>query len=365
MKNIIFFIALVLLSSITLAQVSVKGHFRKNGTYVAPHYRSSPNSTIMDNYSTKGNINPYTGKPGTVNPNSASNINPSYGIIPQTNLPNSASSFNKEPNLPEVNRSSNEGITSIAATTDELLGSTVAKEWNEKSVETANKGQWTEAIRTAEIAIMNSPKMVQAYVNRCRAYLGYSYLDEAEADCKTALQLQPTNTVAINNNSAVKEQRGAVDEALVGYKYACENGLAISCDNFKRLKGYSPADPKEGATLKIQQAQNFFDNKKWEDAIKFADEAISIYSVSPLAYIIRSGAKANLNMLDEAIADANNAIKLEPNNGFAYNNRGFASQKKSDVRKALLDYEIGCSFKIDVSCTNYRLLNESLQSSTP
>jgi hypothetical protein len=30
--------------------------------------RSSPNSTTLDNYSTKGNVNPYTGQPGTKDP---------------------------------------------------------------------------------------------------------------------------------------------------------------------------------------------------------------------------------------------------------------------------------------------------------
>ena len=47
------------------AQVKVRGYTKKNGTYVAPHYRSNPNSTKLDNWSTKGNINPYTGKAGT------------------------------------------------------------------------------------------------------------------------------------------------------------------------------------------------------------------------------------------------------------------------------------------------------------
>lgn len=50
------------------AQVRVEGYYRKDGTYVAPHYRSSPNSSKSDNYSTKGNYNPYTGKKGTQDP---------------------------------------------------------------------------------------------------------------------------------------------------------------------------------------------------------------------------------------------------------------------------------------------------------
>lgn len=47
------------------ADVSVRGYQRKDGTYVAPHVRSSPNGTASDNWSTKGNVNPYTGKVGT------------------------------------------------------------------------------------------------------------------------------------------------------------------------------------------------------------------------------------------------------------------------------------------------------------
>lgn len=47
---------------------TVKGHVTKDGTYVPPHVRTSPNGTKLDNYSTKGNVNPYTGKEGTKDP---------------------------------------------------------------------------------------------------------------------------------------------------------------------------------------------------------------------------------------------------------------------------------------------------------
>ena len=43
----------------------VDGHFKKDGTYVAPHLRTTPNSSKLDNGSTKGNVNPYTGAKGT------------------------------------------------------------------------------------------------------------------------------------------------------------------------------------------------------------------------------------------------------------------------------------------------------------
>jgi hypothetical protein len=56
--------------------VHVKGYTKKDGTYVAPHDRTAPNSTKNDNWSTKGNVNPETGKPGTKDPDSSPTATP-------------------------------------------------------------------------------------------------------------------------------------------------------------------------------------------------------------------------------------------------------------------------------------------------
>lgn len=40
--------------------VRVKGHIRKDGTYVPPHYRTSPDKSKLNNYSFPGNFNPNT-----------------------------------------------------------------------------------------------------------------------------------------------------------------------------------------------------------------------------------------------------------------------------------------------------------------
>jgi len=50
------------------SDVHVKGHTKKNGTQVKPYTRTAPNGTKSDNFSTKGNVNPYTGKKGTKKP---------------------------------------------------------------------------------------------------------------------------------------------------------------------------------------------------------------------------------------------------------------------------------------------------------
>jgi len=67
MRKILFFIGLLFFAINTLCfakDVYVNGYTRSDGTYVAPYHRSSPNSTVKDNYSYEGNTNPYTGKVG-------------------------------------------------------------------------------------------------------------------------------------------------------------------------------------------------------------------------------------------------------------------------------------------------------------
>lgn len=59
---------LFLISAEASASQHVRGHMKQNGTYVAPHNRTSANHTQRDNWSSKGNANPYTGKSGRKNP---------------------------------------------------------------------------------------------------------------------------------------------------------------------------------------------------------------------------------------------------------------------------------------------------------
>lgn len=46
----------------------VKGYVTKSGTYVAPSRATNPDRSKANNWSSKPNVNPYTGKAGTVDP---------------------------------------------------------------------------------------------------------------------------------------------------------------------------------------------------------------------------------------------------------------------------------------------------------
>lgn len=75
MRIVVLAVALAALSTPALAQGSnsVRGHFRSDGTYVQPHQRTNPDRSTSNNWSSKPNVNPYTGQQGVRNPT------PSYG----------------------------------------------------------------------------------------------------------------------------------------------------------------------------------------------------------------------------------------------------------------------------------------------
>lgn len=72
-KILILFLLLVVFIGLAFTQtnskhVSVSGYYRSDGTYVQPYFRTAPNNTNQDNFSTQGNTNPYTGKAGWIEP---------------------------------------------------------------------------------------------------------------------------------------------------------------------------------------------------------------------------------------------------------------------------------------------------------
>lgn len=75
MKRLLAMTILGMVISQVHADTWVNGYTRSDGTYVQGHHRSSPNQYRYDNYSTQGNVNPWTGQGGTQNIYG----NPSYG----------------------------------------------------------------------------------------------------------------------------------------------------------------------------------------------------------------------------------------------------------------------------------------------
>lgn len=75
MKKSIILLALIAIlliqstTAIAKGSHARKGYTKKNGTYVAPSRATNPDKTKSNNYSSKGNTNPSSGKKGKKNPN--------------------------------------------------------------------------------------------------------------------------------------------------------------------------------------------------------------------------------------------------------------------------------------------------------
>jgi hypothetical protein len=83
MKKLIFLIVFFLTTTLSFAQsqVWVNGYYRSNGTYVQGHYRTEKNQTVNDNWTTRGNVNPHTGKAGTLPRGTSNSTNYDYTTI--------------------------------------------------------------------------------------------------------------------------------------------------------------------------------------------------------------------------------------------------------------------------------------------
>ncbi len=46
----------------------VRPYYRTDGTYVQGHYQTNPDNNLYNNYGTRGNIDPYTGRTGRIDP---------------------------------------------------------------------------------------------------------------------------------------------------------------------------------------------------------------------------------------------------------------------------------------------------------
>ena len=79
MKKLFFLLVFFFATALSFAQsqVWVDGYTRSNGTYVQGHYRTAPDYTVNNNWTTVGNVNPHTGKAGTL-PRSTSYTSTTY-----------------------------------------------------------------------------------------------------------------------------------------------------------------------------------------------------------------------------------------------------------------------------------------------
>jgi hypothetical protein len=69
-------VGIVLSNAWAASQTHVRGYLKKNGSYVQPSFRTTPDQSRYNNWSSKPNTNPFTGQAGHVNPTSLPQAKP-------------------------------------------------------------------------------------------------------------------------------------------------------------------------------------------------------------------------------------------------------------------------------------------------
>ena len=90
---------------------------------------------------------------------------------------------------------------------------------------------------------------------------------------------------------------------------------------------------------------------EWEDALADFDAVIDLEPNLALAYANRAVAHSNLRNFDAAVADGTRAIELDPDDPFPYANRGFAHAELGNPDAALADMSRAFDAAIDLDRT--------------
>jgi tetratricopeptide (TPR) repeat protein len=270
------------------------------------------------------------------------------------------------------------------------IGDPKALEWLGKSYLGFQNGDWGEVIRSTSAAIERDPTLEGAYLNRAWAYYKEGSFDRSAKDCTAviaanpesilaynyrglsyaekglsgpalrdlnkAVELDSKNAVTLNNRGVVFQRKGDKEEALADYKTSCESGYKLACENYKGIAGVYPAVIAKRVDKLVDESNECFQKGDWDCTIGKTSEALKLDSSSVVAYTNRAGAYVNKRMFNEAAEDCDKAIKIKPDYGLAYNNRGYMHQLAGQSDQAKSDYEVACNLGEKRACENLRRL---------
>ena len=148
---------------------------------------------------------------------------------------------------------------------------------------------------------------------------------EVESILRTIQQEPGTSVIDKAIVEAVRlRQEGKTDDAIK--QWSSIANISEGIDN----------DKAAGAFFALGIIKNSL--SRHEEAISDANEAIRLKPDYAEAYFLRGLSNANSGRNEEAISDANEAIRLNPNFAEAYMNRGIAKNNLDKYDEAILDY---------------------------
>ena len=173
-----------------------------------------------------------------------------------------------------------------------------------------------------------------AYYYRGGVYFYRRDLDRALAEAQKALDLDPSYIQAYRGLSTIYRARGT--------RADLEQAIKVCTAGLERNPGI-----EDKAALYTNRGQVYAELGNLEAALADINEALRVDPTYTRGYASLCGVYRQKNELDAALGNCNKALELNPGYAWAYNERGRVYQAMAELDKALADYRK--SAELDVS----------------
>jgi tetratricopeptide (TPR) repeat protein len=172
---------------------------------------------------------------------------------------------------------------------------------------------------------------VGTIILRGLAFAAKRDFDHAIADLGEAIKLDPGNAIALVARGETLAEAGHGTEAATDFNKA----LSLGLDDDLKQRAQAGLAALNGDYVQCQKSDR-------DPAIAACGRAIASgqfagTALAPL-YNSRGGLLFDQNQFDQAMADLDQAIRLDPKLDLAYLNRGYADRAKMDDQRAIADF---------------------------
>lgn len=174
-------------------------------------------------------------------------------------------------------------------------------------------GSYGQAIAKYDEAIERKPDFPEAYYNRGLAHAARDDYDLAIADWNQVLLLRPGVVRAYFSRGSAYYMQGEIDKAIADFDQAIERSSGFSSQWWETAAGHGV----DGIPAVLQ-------------------DSLSAVDLST-AYTYRGAAYLDKGQVDQALADLDKAIELQPSLALAYFARGVAYYYVGDYEQAIAD----------------------------
>ncbi len=211
------------------------------------------------------------------------------------------------------------------------------------------------AIQYFNQVIAVKPQLAQPYFYRSIAKISLEDYRGAEADASKSIELNPFITGAYEVRGVARHNMGRASEAVADYDKALEQlpeSKGILLNKALALEDAGNLDSAEDTYSTLLRIYPRYDNgyvgrarlylQKGDTTAALADveKALQINKNNVNAYVIRADVAINRgNQFDRALADMDEAIKLQPQYAGFFVNRAFLRYKLDDYFGAMADFD--------------------------